>query len=826
MAGSFVGAMPAREFLKSFMKFKENSPPSIPEDYKVSNISGRNGENKMYKPLCKAINKVFPGYEMHIVANSSDAHGVRIRPDLAGVRKKENKIFVKKKALNDMDLWAEVKPDAVLDAFFNKDDYTSLEKNKGDSAKTRGQLISYAAALMSRQHRTFLFSLLICDHYVRFFRWDRSGCVVSELVDFHEHPEILAYFFLLYSRLTAAERGYDTNVSSPTEEEEQSFRDASKEYIAQCKAQKRKRVTALKEPKKDETPWPAFKMKLEVNGGSRSFVVGRPFWGADSPCGRATRGYLAYDLTLEKLVFLKDSWRTEDECITPEGIIYEEMERKEVPFIPKVLAAGDVKTRGIAQTTVTQDFANTDDRPEWLMPCSKLKTFIHYRVVQELVYPLASALSSKETVQAMRDVIEAIKIAYHECGLLHRDISTGNIMIDENGRGVLNDWDHALQLALKNLPHPTRTGTWQFLSISLLSGEGWDHDIQDDLESCFWVLLHNALHYFKHNGLAFKTDFFHEYVPPDGTGPATGGVQKHHFLSTQRLRRVTWDCVPLNTLLHALNDYFQEYIAAIYRWPERGTQLYNNIHEELGQVDVILEMFDQVLALDSWPENDALDDQMPEKPPTQQNQERRDARIDTITKTFENSRAQTSAEQLTRTSSSKRTSSDVEAEEAEEEKVEVRVAKRAKTEQVPARVSPPSRPEVPLLPPPPPPTHRYGLRSIARNKVEEPRRSQDSAMDTGTTHRYSTRSKTRSNGSHRLQDTVPGASSQRPPHPQNDVAMRTTKKQTPLPKQIRRAPKKSAPSSPPTSRNNAPKPTRNGKGKTVRIASDTRRPWR
>ncbi len=33
--------------------------------------------------------------------------------------------------------------------------------------------------------------------------------------------------------------------------------------------------------------------------------------------------------------------------------------------------------------------------------------------------------------------------AYIKCGLLHRDISASNILIDENGNGILNDWDYA-----------------------------------------------------------------------------------------------------------------------------------------------------------------------------------------------------------------------------------------------------------------------------------------------------------------------------------------------------------------------------------------------
>lgn len=33
------------------------------------------------------------------------------------------------------------------------------------------------------------------------------------------------------------------------------------------------------------------------------------------------------------------------------------------------------------------------------------------------------------------------KDAYEKCGILHRDVSGANILILDNGRGILNDWD-------------------------------------------------------------------------------------------------------------------------------------------------------------------------------------------------------------------------------------------------------------------------------------------------------------------------------------------------------------------------------------------------
>lgn len=36
-----------------------------------------------------------------------------------------------------------------------------------------------------------------------------------------------------------------------------------------------------------------------------------------------------------------------------------------------------------------------------------------------------------------------MKAAHDKAGYLHRDISFNNIMLESNGKAVLNDWDHA-----------------------------------------------------------------------------------------------------------------------------------------------------------------------------------------------------------------------------------------------------------------------------------------------------------------------------------------------------------------------------------------------
>ena len=109
-----------------------------------------------------------------------------------------------------------------------------------------------------------------------------------------------------------------------------------------------------------------------------------------------------------KLVFLKDSWRTDDDDYASEALIYEELLKHKVPFLPKVLGAGDVidKDTEERQVTFTQVWSDDRTKPDWRLPCDGLRTLVHHRVIQELAYPLTSARSSREAVQAIRDILE------------------------------------------------------------------------------------------------------------------------------------------------------------------------------------------------------------------------------------------------------------------------------------------------------------------------------------------------------------------------------------------------------------------------------------
>ncbi|KDQ32552.1 hypothetical protein PLEOSDRAFT_1098553 [Pleurotus ostreatus PC15] len=156
---------------------------------------------------------------------------------------------------------------------------------------------------------------------------------------------------------------------------------------------------------------------------------------------------------------------------------------------------------------------------------------VHTRfVVAEVGSPLEAFPSSKVMFGAIHDAFQAHKQAYEECGIIHRDVSGGNILILDNN--LLNDWDLAKKEAEDQDATlvPDRTGTWQFMSFGLLQDPYKRHTARGDLESFFWVVLYYGLHYLSHsftkNVPAIMADIFDKFAFTHPDGVARGGTTK------------------------------------------------------------------------------------------------------------------------------------------------------------------------------------------------------------------------------------------------------------------------------------------------------------
>jgi hypothetical protein len=306
---------------------------------------------------------------------------------------------------------------------------------------TAGQITAYATSILSAQYRTHIFFVLILKPFARLIRWDRGGAVVTAPIYYDQEPHLFD-FFIRYDAATRDVRGHDLTVRFPTDGESQRARELSD--LADAKS-----LLTITIPDPDQSQ------------ESSTYVIRGPSARPDIPTGRWTRTSIAYDVQRNMRVLLKDSWRVLLEDITPEGEVYARLHQHSVPNIPYCSRATDVG----------DDFYHTSRTHEFVGKCGEPHAPIqivphrHYRLVLDTIG------RKLETFECSHDLLKAVcaslvgelaersqlgKVnltqlhtaheAAYKAGILHRDISVGNIMIFDSKQhningGMLIDWD-------------------------------------------------------------------------------------------------------------------------------------------------------------------------------------------------------------------------------------------------------------------------------------------------------------------------------------------------------------------------------------------------
>lgn len=155
---------------------------------------------------------------------------------------------------------------------------------------------------------------------------------------------------------------------------------------------------------------PLVKLLIPHADQFRYFVASAPVATLCIPAGRATRGFKAYDLFNQKVVFVKDSWRIDLDGIMAEGKVYEILRDAEARHVPYCLAAGDILCDDY-HATKAQIYA---EKP-WACHSTKLVPHRHYRLSLDIVgRVLVEYTSTYEMVSAVRNALIGELV---QCGL-------------------------------------------------------------------------------------------------------------------------------------------------------------------------------------------------------------------------------------------------------------------------------------------------------------------------------------------------------------------------------------------------------------------------
>ncbi|EIW53037.1 uncharacterized protein TRAVEDRAFT_53454 [Trametes versicolor FP-101664 SS1] len=490
----------------------------------------------------------------------------------------------------------------------------------------REQLLAYASNTFQYQHRTALYSLLINGDKFRGMYWDRAGLIVTNAINYLENPGSLLQFLWAFASLSDERQGLDPTATLLVEgSDEYELMDAWAVDNPALDMPFQELADVSEFPDSDTLPppgaagnthqntsqpsqplfkyvrenlrkslvkdWPRY--RLLVGEDEHEFLVAYPAFEATSMFGRGTRGYIACDVKNNKFVWLKDSWRPFYEGVEQEGVYLETMASKlDIKLnLPTVVAHGDV----LQQTTYIAGYT-TDGRTRSVSPPAESasdestrgkkrpreeveaepesvresRLLIHYRLaVEEVCMKMGDFTNGKQLVKLVSDCIITHRDAYEHFGILHRDVSTGNMLVlprirkCKSGKtrvfweGFLTDWELAKHIskdtALQPAEPPEPTGTWQFMSVEHVRHPERPVGVADDLESFFHVLLYHSLRCLRHTLDGLVQSFVSDYFDTVWYGDDPSGKQ---MCSNAKVLAATQGIIPGETTyyLKFLND--------------------------------------------------------------------------------------------------------------------------------------------------------------------------------------------------------------------------------------------------------------------------------
>ncbi|KAF4619377.1 hypothetical protein D9613_004759 [Agrocybe pediades] len=353
--------------------------------------------------------------------------------------------------------------------------------------RCRDELLSHAKTLLNHQHRTHAFMIHIADPHARLIRFDRDGAIVSQRFNYREHGGLLEFLWR-YSTSSEEARGKDPTVTRATATEAA----LANEKLARWNHKNHNDRPVYKLTVQDQKPSGSDeRKKMEV-------LVSTPVARPSSVTGRATKGYVGYDLGSGNLVFVKDSWRSTDPSMVKESDTLRTINSAGITEgVPVILCGDDLEGRW--QSTYTTEYSHGIWNLEQQRSGDRR---IHTRFVTDKVgTPLEDFRTSKDFLKAFYDAFLVHETVYQKCNIFHCDINLGNILVTANGKGFLNDWDLARTVEdIESGPERTfRTGTWRFMSAYVMARPKKYHALQDDIESFYWVAAFIIMFFLNNN---------------------------------------------------------------------------------------------------------------------------------------------------------------------------------------------------------------------------------------------------------------------------------------------------------------------------------------
>lgn len=366
----------------------------------------------------------------------------------------------------------------------------------------------YAREVLAAQDaRRFVLGFTLCGSFMRIWLFDRLGGIASEQFDINTDGLRFVSTILGFLWMSKEELGFDpTIITAKGRRFMEIDRNGTTELLVLDGLMKRARCIAGRAT----TCWKAYREE----DPHAPFVV-KDSW---QYLGRDDEGALLREATGKGAVHVARYYHHETVQVRNADDDVRNNVRKGLD-VTKATNYRQIRSR-LSSSTSTASFSRTgrsssivgtkrsSDKSGGPLPPSKrpystspskpasgaLPNRVHRRIIlSDYGIPIYQAGSRKALLAALADCIEGHESLRRKAGLLHRDISIGNLMVGQDNRGFLIDLDLAIKEQRVGVSGAKgKTGTRAFMAIGALLGE--QHSFMHDLESFFWVLFWICIH--------------------------------------------------------------------------------------------------------------------------------------------------------------------------------------------------------------------------------------------------------------------------------------------------------------------------------------------
>ncbi|KAK0715333.1 hypothetical protein B0H67DRAFT_634722 [Lasiosphaeris hirsuta] len=295
---------------------------------------------------------------------------------------------------------------------------------------------TYAREVLAAQDtRRFVLGFTICGSLMRIWEFDRLGGIASERFDINTDGLQFVSTVLGFLCMSEKELGFDLTIRTAND----------KRFI-----------------------------EIERDGLTERLVIDEVMQRARCIAGRAITCWKAYREGYTQIpLVIKDSWQYPER--DEEGELLREATNQGVVNVARYYyhetASGDVLSNRVHRRVILRNYGKS-------------------------IYKVSSRSA---LLAALEGCIEGHESLQRKAGLLHRDISINNLMINEDDDNLswpsfLIDLDLAVREQRDGASGAKgKAGTRVFMAIGVLLGE--QHSFMHDVESFFWVLFWICIHY-------------------------------------------------------------------------------------------------------------------------------------------------------------------------------------------------------------------------------------------------------------------------------------------------------------------------------------------